>query len=164
MPYLPSPTYNPSVTPVPVLDASSGDPTAKKDPKSVASIGSNIQAMQDQAAADRLFDAPVKEGFTGKPEGFTGKPEGFTGKPEGFTKVNPSGLGKPEGFTKVNPSGLGKPESFADYASPWITQSQACKRIQGFTDMNLKEKPKPLPYLAAAIAFTAAAVILSSFL
>jgi hypothetical protein len=122
MSYLPSPTYNPAVSPVPVLDASSGDPTAKKDPKSVASIGANIQAMQDQAAADRAFDAPVKEGFTGKPEGFS------------------------------------------SYASPWITTSQACKRIQGFTDMNLKEKPKPLPYLAAAIAFSAAALILSSFL
>ena len=122
MPYLPSPTYNPSVTPVPVLDASSGDPTSKKDPKSVASIGSNIQAMQDQAAADRLFDAPVKEGFIGNPQGFS------------------------------------------DYAAPWITKSQACKRIQGFTDMNLKEKPKPLPYLAAALAFTGAAIILSSFL
>ena len=136
MPYLPSPTYNPGVSPVPVLDASSGDPTAKKDPKSVASIGANIQAMQDQAAADRAFDAPVKEGFT---------------------NVNPSGFGKPEGFT-------GKPEGFSSYASPWITTSQACKRIQGFTDMNLKEKPKPLPYLAAAIAFSAAALILSSFL
>lgn len=113
MPYLPSPTYNPSVSPVPVLDASSGDPTAKKDPKSVASIGSNIQAMQDQAKADRAFDAPVKQGF-------------------------------------------------ADYTAPWITKSQACKRIQGFTDMNMK--PKPMPYLAAAIAFSAAALILSSFL
>ena len=115
MSYLPSPTYNPVVSPVPVLDAASGDPTAKKDPKSVASIGSNIQAMQDQAAADRAFDAPVKQGF-------------------------------------------------ADYAAPWITKSQACKRIQGFSDMNLKGKPKPLPYLAAAIAFSAAALMLSSFL
>jgi hypothetical protein len=150
MPFLPSPIFNPVVSPVPVLDASSGDPTAKKDPKSVASIGSNLQAMQDQAAADRAFDAPVKEGYTGKPEG--------------FTKVNPSGLGKPEGFTKVNPSGLGKRESFADYASPWITKSQACKRIQGFTDMNLTEKPKPLPYIAAIMAFAAAALILGSFL
>jgi hypothetical protein len=130
MSYLPSPTYNPVVSPVPVLDASSGDPTAKKDPKSVASIGANIQAMQDQAAADRAFDAPVKEGFT---------------------NVNPSGFGKPEGFS-----------GFSAYTTPWITNSQACKRIQGFTDMNMK--PKPLPYLAAAIAFSAAALILSSFL
>jgi hypothetical protein len=122
MPYLPSPTYNPGVSPVPVLDASSGDPAAKKDPKSVASIGSNIQAMQDQAKADRAFDAPVKEGYSDKAE------------------------------------------SFADYESPWITKSQACKRIQGFTDMNMSSKPKPLPYLAAAIAFSAAALILSSFL
>jgi len=113
MPYLPSPPFNPSVSPVPVLDASSGDPVAKKDPKSVASIGANIQAMQDQASADRAFDAPVKEGF-------------------------------------------------ADYTSPWITKSQACKRIQGFTDMNMK--PKPLSYLGAAIAFAAAALILNSFL
>lgn len=113
MPYLPSPTYNPTVSPVPVLDASSGDPTAKKDPKSVASIGANIQAMQDQAAADRAFDAPVKQGFT-------------------------------------------------DYTTPWITKSQACKRIQGFTDMNTK--PTPLPYLPAVVVFTAAVLILGSFL
>jgi hypothetical protein len=123
MPYLPSPSFNPSISPVPVLDASSGDPAAKKDPKSVASIGANIQAMQDQAKADRAFDAPVKEGFT-----------------------------------NVNPSG------FADYTAPWITKSQACKRIQGFTDINMSSKPKPLPYLGAAIAFSAAALILSSFL
>jgi hypothetical protein len=110
MPFPASPTYNPSISPVPVLDSSSGDPAAKKDPKSVASIGANIQAMQDQAAADRAFDAPVKEGFTG--------------------------------------------------ASPWITNSQACKRIQGFTDMN----PKPLSPLPALVAFVAAVLILGSFL
>lgn len=125
MPFPPSPNYNPSVSPVPVLDSSSGDPTAKKDPKSVASIGSNIQAMQDQAAADRQFDAPVKQGFTGS---------------------------------------MGKREGFLGSAAPWITTSQACKRIQGFTDMNMNTKPKPLSHLGAAIAFTAAALILSSFL
>lgn len=115
MPYLPSPTYNPPVSPVPVLDASSGDPSAKKDPKSVASIGANIQAMQDQAAADRLYDAPVKQGF-------------------------------------------------ADYTTPWITKSQACKRIQGFTDINMNTEPTPLSYLPAVVAFTAAVLILGSFL
>ena len=139
MSYLPSPPYNPSVSPVPVLDASSGDPTAKKDPKSVASIGANLQAMQDQASADRAFDAPVKQGFTGS-------------------------MDKREGYTNVNPKGFGKPEGFLGSAAPWITTSQACKRIQGFTDMNINTKPKPLSHLAAAIAFTAAAIILSSFL
>ena len=49
----------------PMLDSSSGDPHAASDPKSIASIGSNIQAMTDQANADKCFDNPpgVKEGF-----------------------------------------------------------------------------------------------------
>jgi hypothetical protein len=121
MPFPASPPFNASVSPVPVLDASSGDPNAKKDPKSVASIGANLQAMQDQASADRSFDAPVKQGFTGS---------------------------------------IAKIEDFADYESPWITKSQACKRIQGFTDMN----PKPLSPVPAVIAVLAAVLILSSFL
>lgn len=67
MGYPPSPPYNPVISKVPLLDSSSGDSTASRDPKSIASIGSRIQAMQDQANADRLYDAPLKE--TGK-EGF----------------------------------------------------------------------------------------------
>ena len=123
MSFPPSPPYNPTVSPVPVLDSSSGDPAAKKDPKSVASIGANLQAMQDQASADRAFDAPVKQGFTGS---------------------------------------IGKREGFLGSAAPWITTSQACKRIQGFTDMNTNTKPlSPLP---AVVAFVAAVLILSSFL
>jgi len=130
MPYLPSPTFNPSISPVPVLESSSGDPAAQKDPKSVASIGKNIQAMQDQAAADRLYDAPVKEGYT---------------------NVYPSGFGKPEGYTNVNPSGSG---------NPWITNSQACKRVQGFTDMNSKS----LSPLTAVIFAVGAVLLLGSFI
>jgi hypothetical protein len=64
MPFPPSPPFNPSITSVPVLNSSSGDPKAKQDPKSVASIGANIQAMTDQANADTLYDAPIKEGFS----------------------------------------------------------------------------------------------------
>jgi hypothetical protein len=45
------------------MDASSGDPNAYRDPKSVASIGKNLQAMTDQAAADTLYDTK-KEGFS----------------------------------------------------------------------------------------------------
>lgn len=116
MPYLPSPTFNPSISPVPVLESSSGDPAAQKDPKSVASIGKNIQAMQDQAAADRLYDAPVKEGYT-----------------------------------NVYPSGSG---------NPWITNSQACKRVQGFTDMNSKS----LSPLTAVIFAVGAVLLLGSFI
>lgn len=108
MSFPPSPTFNPTISPVPVLDASSGDPSAAKDPKSVASIGKNIQAMQDQAAADRLYDAPLKEGFS---------------------------------------------------ATPWIVNSQACKRIQGFTDMNSKLSP-----LTAMVFGLGAVLVLGSFL
>jgi hypothetical protein len=66
MGFPPSPTFNPTVSKVPTLGPSSGDPKSKNDPKSIASIGANIQAMQDQANADRLYDAPVtqvSEGF-----------------------------------------------------------------------------------------------------
>jgi hypothetical protein len=101
-----SPAFNPTVTKVPTLGASSGDPIAKKDPKSVASIGSNIQAMQDQAGADRLYDAPV-------------------------TQVS-------EGF--------GNYEASANV--PWIVKSQACRRVQGFTDMGAGTQTKYVPLLA----------------
>ena len=69
MPFLAEPTFNPTVSKVPVLGPSSGDPKQKQDPKSTASIGSNIQAMQDQAKADMLYDAPVKQGFVGSMSG-----------------------------------------------------------------------------------------------
>lgn len=116
MSFLPEPRFNPTVSKVPVLGPSSGDPKQKQDPKSTAAIGSNIQAMQDQAKADMLYDAPVKQGFVG---------------------------------------------SISDSRHmPWIVNSQACKRIQGFTDMN----SKPLEPIAAIIATVAAILILSSFL
>ena len=93
-----------------MLGPSSGDPKQKQDPKSTASIGANIQAMQDQAKADMLYDAPVKEGFSG--------------------------------------------------SVPWIVNSPACKRVQGFTDMNTKT----LEPVAAILATVAAILILTSFL
>ena len=98
-----SPAFNPTVTKVPTLGPSSGDPTAKKDPKSVASVGANIQAMQDQANADRLYDAPV-------------------------TQVS-------EGFGNYNAN------------VPWIVKSQACRRVQGFTNMGANQT-KYVPLLA----------------
>ena len=55
--------YNPTVSPVANLTPSSGDPRALKDPKSVASLGSKLQAMTDQANADTLYDSSNKEGF-----------------------------------------------------------------------------------------------------
>jgi hypothetical protein len=101
-----SPQFNPTVTKVPTLGSSSGDPTTRNDPKSVASIGANIQSIQDQANADRLYDAPVKQ----KTEGF----EGYKPKSEGT----------------------------------WIVKSEACRRIQGFTDMPNK-KMYYIPILAS---------------
>ncbi|NBO71893.1 hypothetical protein EBV26_15665 [bacterium] len=114
MGFPPSPPYNPTISKVPVLDSSSGDPMSRKDPKSISSVGANIQAMQDQAKADRLYDAPVKEGF-------------------------------------------------ADIlATPWITSSQACRRVQGFTDMG--SNSKSLHPLAAVIFTAGALLVLGSFL
>lgn len=55
---LPNAPYNPPVSKVPILNSSSGNPKSFQDPKSIASIGNNIQAMADQAKADTLYDAP----------------------------------------------------------------------------------------------------------
>jgi hypothetical protein len=56
--------FNPSVSKVPVLGPSSGNPAAFQDPSSVASLGLKIQAASDQAKADTLYDAtPPLEGF-----------------------------------------------------------------------------------------------------
>jgi len=68
MPFPPEAPFNPKVSAVPTLDASSGNPNAYKDPKSVASMGLKLQAMTDQSAADALYDPPPpprdgKEGF-----------------------------------------------------------------------------------------------------
>lgn len=67
MSFLPPKPFNPPTTTVPILGSSSGNPLSFQDPKSVASIGSKIQAMTDQAKADTLYDAPTPklEGFTG---------------------------------------------------------------------------------------------------
>uniref|UniRef100_A0A6C0K677 Uncharacterized protein n=1 Tax=viral metagenome TaxID=1070528 RepID=A0A6C0K677_9ZZZZ len=114
MGFPPSPPYNPTISSVPVLDSSSGDPMSRKDPKSISSVGANIQAMQDQAKADRLYDAPVKEGF-------------------------------------------------ADIlATPWITSSQACRRVQGFTDM--RPDLNSLESIAAVVFAAGALLVLASFL
>ena len=114
MGFPPSPPYNPTISKVPVLDSSSGDPMSRKDPKSIASVGANIQALQDQAKADRLYDAPVKEGF-------------------------------------------------ADIlATPWITRSQACRRVQGFTDMG--SDSNSLQTLTTVVFVVGALLVLGSFL
>ena len=56
--------FNPSVSKVPVLGPSSGNPAAFQDPNSVASLGLKIQSASDQAKADTLYDAPPPvEGF-----------------------------------------------------------------------------------------------------
>jgi hypothetical protein len=59
------PPFNPPVSKVPILGASSGNPMAYKDPNSSASLGRKLQAMNDQASADTLYDAPPStvEGF-----------------------------------------------------------------------------------------------------
>lgn len=66
MSFPPLKPFNPPTTTVPILGSSSGNPQSFQDPKSVASIGSKIQAMTDQAKADTLYDAPTPklEGFT----------------------------------------------------------------------------------------------------
>lgn len=51
--------FNAPVSKVHILGPSSGDPKSFQDPKSVASIGSTIQAMADQAKADTHYDAPA---------------------------------------------------------------------------------------------------------
>lgn len=56
---LPNAPFNPPITKVPILNSSSGNPKSFQDPKSIASIGNNIQAMADQAKADTLYDAPA---------------------------------------------------------------------------------------------------------
>lgn len=121
MGFPPSPPYNPTISKVPVLDASSGDPLASRDPNSVASIGTRIQSMKDQANADRLYDAPIKEGFA----------------------------------------------DMVMNRKPWITKSQACRRIQGFTDLSSKSSSNILftVPLDAGIVFTVGAVmVVASFL
>jgi hypothetical protein len=59
------PPFNPQVSNVPVLGESSGNPKAYKDPNSTASLGKKLQAMNDQASADTLYDTPPAkvEGF-----------------------------------------------------------------------------------------------------
>lgn len=63
MGFPPEPPFNPSVSKIPNLGPSSGNPKSFQDPNSVASIGAKLQAMTDQAVADTLYDAK-KEGFT----------------------------------------------------------------------------------------------------
>jgi hypothetical protein len=121
MGFPPSPPYNPTISKVPVLDASSGDPLASRDPNSVASIGTRIQAMKDQANADRLYDAPIKEGFA---------------------------------------------DMVMD-RKPWITNSQACRRIQGFTDLHPKSNSNSLftvPLDATMVFAVGALLVAGSFL
>jgi hypothetical protein len=64
------PPFNPHVSKVPILDASSGNPNAYKDPNSSASLGKKLQAMTDQASADTLYDTPPNkvEGFNARNE------------------------------------------------------------------------------------------------
>jgi hypothetical protein len=65
MSFPPKKPFNPVVSKTPILGPSSGNPASFQDPNSVASIGSKIQAMSDQAAADTLYDTPPpkREGF-----------------------------------------------------------------------------------------------------
>ena len=60
------PPFNPTVSKVPILDASSGNPNAYNDPNSAASMARKLQAMKDQAQADTLYDLPPTkvEGFS----------------------------------------------------------------------------------------------------
>ena len=108
MPFLKDPPFNPSIGTVPVLGPSSGDPRKRNDPNSTVSVAANIQAMQDQAKADMLYDAPLKEGFSS--------------------------------------------------STPWIVNTPACRRVQGFTDMS----PKFLDYISAILGGLGAILIMKS--
>jgi len=55
-----SPTFNPTVSQVPILDPSSGNPASFKDPNSVASLGKKLQSMKDQSNADQLYDPKIE--------------------------------------------------------------------------------------------------------
>jgi hypothetical protein len=90
--------FNAPVSKVHILGPSSGDPNSFQDPKSVASIGSTIQAMSDQAKADTHYDAPAP-------------------KVESFANPTP---------WIVNSQACRR-ESFAN-PTPWIVNSRACKR------------------------------------
>jgi hypothetical protein len=93
--------FNPQVSSTPVLGASSGNPKSFQDPKSVASVGSTIQSMSDQASADTLYDAPVakKEAFQSK--GF--EPEAFRNEVYSpwILRTESCARDKKEGFSSV---------------------------------------------------------------
>ena len=88
MSFLPLKPFNPTVTAVPMLGPSSGNPKSLQDPNSLASIGSKLQAMTDQANADTLYDA--------KP---SGKKEGFVDLYLPWIVRSPACKSKHEGFT-----------------------------------------------------------------
>ena len=111
-----SPVFNPTISKVPVLGSSSGDPKAKNDPKSTGAIASNIQEMQDQANADRLYDAPVVQ------------------VTEGFLNA---------GYT------------------PWIVKSQACRRVQGFTDFAEYSNVTPNIYIHTLLSLGVVLILVS---
>jgi hypothetical protein len=104
----------PTISPVPNLGTSGSVNPCAKDPNSTDCIASNLQAMKDQARADRVYDAelPVKK------------------------------------------------DGFQNY-SPWITTSQACKRIQGFQDYTIN--PYVLSPFNAFVFGVGAVLLLSSF-
>ena len=95
--------FNPPVSSTPVLGPSSGNPRSFQDPKSVASVGSTIQAMSDQASADTLYDAPApkREGFEGfQPKGFEPS-EGFRNEVYSPWIMRTQACSKKEGFSSV---------------------------------------------------------------
>ena len=106
------PPFNPKVSKVAVIDSSSGDPTAKNDPKSTASIAANIQIMQDQSKADQLYDPKVS--------------------------------------------------GFQDYV-PWIVRSPACRRTQGFMDINSPPILKFQRQITTRLVVVGAVLVIVSF-
>jgi hypothetical protein len=98
MPFPANKPYNPSISKTVILGPSSGNPKSFQDPNSVATIGSTIQAMADQAKADTLYDPPppISEGFTLRNEIYNPwilktevcKKEGFKYNPSTFNPPN----------------------------------------------------------------------------
>lgn len=98
MSFPPEKSFNPPISKTPILGPSSGNPKSFQDPNSVASVGSTIQAMSDQAAADTLYDAPVP-----KREGFRQGGESFRNEVYSPWILRTQACSKTEGFLTLNP-------------------------------------------------------------
>jgi hypothetical protein len=145
---LPAKPFNPEVSPVPRLDATTGDPAAFRDPNSIASMGQNIQSMSDQLKADTLYDAappPRKEAYQNFEYAASYDP----------TPFNMVGTEDPELIERRN----------VKY-NTWISRQAACKpEMPNYKALEGFENPKMTQNTVVLIAALAAAcgLVLCSF-